>query len=207
MGTQLTFLPGCSAFSLPGAWPSTDSLEETVRLLDANTPNEEPRCIVPDTSRSEAIEPRSVSNATGEGSLRNSVATYDDDSDDFYSFIEDQEVQQICVIDRHMLIYSSRMRCHHPVLVWPCVLIAFSSRWILTPCSRSLSKLKLTDLSFLKTRVQPPRRPTQDWGLKRTRLRQTAHCPPRRCSPLRHLSRVSLVVMGPVACRRLVRLS
>jgi hypothetical protein len=105
MGTQLTFLPGCSAFSLPGAWPSTDSLEDP----NANTPNEEPRCVVSDISSSEGIEPRSVSNAAGEGSWRNSVATYDDDSDDFYSFMEAQEVQHICVVDCHMLTFSSRM--------------------------------------------------------------------------------------------------
>lgn len=73
-----------SAFSLPGAWPSTDSFEEALDLPSADPPTEEPRSA---NFRSESGKP------TGEISLRNSVATYDDDSDDFYSFVESQEVK------------------------------------------------------------------------------------------------------------------
>jgi hypothetical protein len=80
MDSRLTVLPSSSAFSLPRAWPSTDSLEETLSLPNANPRNEEPRY-------SDV-----VSNAAGERPLRNSVATDDDDSDDFYSFVEAQEV-------------------------------------------------------------------------------------------------------------------
>lgn len=101
MDTRLTCLPSSSAFSLPGAWPSIDSLEETLSLPNANPRNEEPQYIVPDISRTEGIKHR----CAVERSLRDSVATYDDDSDDFYSFIEAQEVQQICVVSYHMLTF------------------------------------------------------------------------------------------------------
>jgi hypothetical protein len=105
MGTRLAFSPNRSAFSLPGGWPSTESFEETLRL--PNPPNEESRFIVSDISRHEGMNSRGVTNAApGEGSLRNSFATYDDDSDDFYSFVEAQEVcSELTLLGSHMLTF------------------------------------------------------------------------------------------------------
>jgi hypothetical protein len=94
MDTLFVFSPSRSVFSLPGAWPSTDSLAETLGLPNANPPHQEPLSAVPAVSRSGEVKRRSVADATGPWSLRNSVASYDDDSDDFYSFVEAQEVKQ-----------------------------------------------------------------------------------------------------------------
>lgn len=98
MTSSIAFSSNNSAFSLPGAWPSTDSLQETLGLENPN-PLQEPLC-------AGVLKRKSPHNATAQKSLRNSVASYDDDSDDFYSFVETQAVSQTCLHVFHTLTFS-----------------------------------------------------------------------------------------------------
>ena len=88
-----------SAFSLPGAWPSADSLQEILGLHNPNPPIQEPLC-------AGALKRKSLTDLTAQKSLRNSVASYDDDSDDFYSFVEAQEVSRTRLDAIHTLTFG-----------------------------------------------------------------------------------------------------